>query len=472
MDFDLFVIGGGSGGVRCARVAAERGARVAVAERRFWGGTCVNVGCVPKKLMVQGAEAGSAVGDARGFGWDTRQFSHDWGAMTAAIMGEVGRLSALYRTVLKGAGVTLFEADARLASANSVVVDGRTVTAETIVLATGGHPLRPEIVGAELGATSDDVFRLRHLPRRVTILGGGYIAVEFAGIFAGLGATVDLVYRQPLPLRGFDQEIREALSEGLAASGVRLHPARTIASLAREGQALLATTNDGHEILSDFVLFATGRGASTDGLGLDALGVAVGRDGAVVVDADRRTTVGNIYAIGDVVDHVNLTPVALAHGHILAERLFGEGRRGWNFDQVPTAVFSRPPIATVGLNEDQAAHGGATDIYTTTFAPLKHRLTGRTGQRSLMKLVVDHASGRLLGAHMMGDDAPEIIQGLAVAITAGATKADLDRTIGIHPTAAEEFVTLRTVTRQVGHAAAAQPIAANAVSRDIGPARD
>jgi glutathione reductase (NADPH) len=456
MDFDLFIIGGGSGGVRCARIAAGHGARVGIAEQRFWGGTCVNVGCVPKKLMVQAADYGAATSDAIGFGWHAKRCEHDWATMNRAITAEVTRLSGLYRTMLEGAKVTVYEAHAHFVDAHTLMVGDQRITAETIVIAAGGRPVKPVLTGCELGAVSDDVFTLPEMPQRVCILGGGYIGVEFAGVFAGLGAQVDLVYRQPLPLRGFDDEIREALVETLSAEGVTLHPARTLTELRRETTGLIATFNDGHTIETDFVLYATGRRAATAGLGLEALGIHLNQEGAIVVDCDRRSSVPNIYAIGDAVDHVNLTPIAIAHGHILAEKLYGDGKRGWNFDQVPTAVFSRPPIATVGPSEIEAAKRGMVDVYVTHFTPLKHKLTGRTHHKSCMKLVVDTASQCVLGAHMIGDDAPEIIQGLAVAITAGATKADVDRTLGIHPTSAEEFVTMRTLTRQAGLANAAE----------------
>jgi glutathione reductase (NADPH) len=456
VDFDLFVIGGGSGGVRCARVAASHGARVGIAEERFWGGTCVNVGCVPKKLMVQAADYGGAVQDARGFGWQTAQCAHHWPEMIQAINAEVLRLSGIYRELLLGSKVAVFDARARFVDAHTLDVGGRRVSAEHIVIATGGHPVKPVFEGCELGSVSDDVFTLPEMPARVIILGGGYIGVEFAGVFAGLGAQVDLVYRQPLPLRGFDDEIREALAETLAAEGVTLHPTRSIAALRRGSDGLVATFNDGIEHAADFVLYATGRRAAIEGLGLEDIGVAVGADRAIVVDCDRRTSVPHVYAIGDVVDHVNLTPIALAHGHMLAEKLFGGGKRDWNFDQVPTAVFSRPPIATVGPSEMEAGRHALVDVFVTHFTPLKHRLTGRRHHRTVMKLIVEHGSGRVIGAHMMGDDAPEIIQGLAIAITAGATKTDVDRTLGIHPTSAEEFVTMRTLTRVAGLAHAAE----------------
>ena len=454
MEYDLFVIGGGSGGVRAARIAAGLGARVGIAERRFWGGTCVNIGCVPKKLMAQGAELGAALTEAGGFGWQVRGKGHDFGAMMAAIGAETQRLSGLYRGILEGAGVTMMEGSARLTGAHTVAVNGAEIGARHIFLAVGGVPVRPEFPGAALCAVSDDVFTLRDLPRRVAILGSGYIAVEFACIFAGLGAAVDLIFRQPLPLRGFDGELREALAAALPALGVRLHAGRMIASVETAGAARGVTLSDGTGMVADFVLLATGRMAAAGGLGLEAAGVALSPSGAIAVDEGLRTSVPSINAIGDAVDQVNLTPVAIAHGHVLAERLFGDGRRDWNFRDIPSAVFCSPPIATVGLTEEQAVARGETEVFVGRFTPLKHRISGRAGRQAVVKLVVDASDGRVLGAHMLGEDAPEIVQGLAVAMTAGATKRDFDRTIGIHPTAAEEFVTLRQMTRRVGRHAA------------------
>jgi glutathione reductase (NADPH) len=452
MDFDLFVIGGGSGGVRCGRIAAGHGAKVGVAEERFWGGTCVNIGCVPKKLMVQAAEYGLAAADSRGFGWATMPGSHDWPALIAAKDREINRLNSIYTRLLETAGATVFDARATFLDAHTLDVGGTRVTAQNIVIAVGGRPVRPVLAGAELGIVSDDAFYLKSLPRRIAILGGGYIAVEFAGIFAGLGAEVDLIYRQDLPLRGFDRDVRVALADSLGAHGIRLHPSSTIDQVDPEK----VTLADGRVLGTELAFFAVGRVPNTAGLGLERAGVATHGFGAVVVDAAMRTTRENIYAIGDVTDRYNLTPVATAQGHALAERLFGGGDRQWNFDEIPTAVFSIPPIATVGLTEEAAAEYGVVDIYVTNFTPMRHTMSGRAGRRSMMKLVVDQGSQRVLGAHMIGDDAPEIMQGLAVAITAGATKADFDRTIGIHPTAAEEFVTLRTRTRVAGVARAAE----------------
>jgi glutathione reductase (NADPH) len=459
-EFDLFVIGGGSAGVRCGRIAAGHGARVAVAEERFWGGTCVNVGCIPKKLMVQAGEYGAWAEDARGFGWDISKGPHDWAALIDAKDREIGRLSGIYRKLLDGGGASVFETRATFLDPHTVDVDGRRVTAERTVIATGGHPLRPAIPGAELGIVSDDVFYLPALPKRVVIVGGGYIGLEFASILHGLGAEVDLVYRQPLPLRGFDEDLRQAVAEAMDSQGIRVHAGTTIAEVtiteerANEPRrtAMLA---DGTRLECDRVFFAIGRQPNVAGLGLEQAGVALDPFGAVQVDAEMRTSQQHIYAIGDVTDRWNLTPVATAHGHALAERLFGSGPRQWDFDSVPTAVFSAPPLATAGLTEAAAAERGPVEVYIARFTPLRHHLTGR--QRwTMMKLVVDQASQRVLGVHMLGDDAPEIVQGMAVALTTGATKADFDRTIGIHPTAAEEFVTMRMRTRLAGVARAAE----------------
>ena len=448
-DFDLFVIGGGSGGVRCARIAAGHGARVAVAESTHWGGTCVNVGCVPKKLMVMAADYGMAAQDSRGFGWDTQRGTHDWAGFIAAKDREIARLNGIYVKLLTGAGCTIFDARATFIDAHSLDVGGKRVTAERIVIAVGGHPLRPDMPGCDLGIISDDAFHLKALPRRVMLIGAGYIAVEFAGIFAGLGAEVELVCRPPLPLRGFDHDLRQALAEALTAQGVKLHCGTAPCKVEREGDGYHVHLMDGAVRHTDLVFWAVGRRPNTQGLGLEAAGVETTANGAVVVDAGHQSSQPNIYAIGDVSNHMNLTPVAIAEGHILADKLFGPQQRSWNFDAVATAVFSHPPMATVGLTEEDAAARFPIDVYMTQFTPMRHTMTGRHA-RTLMKLVVEQSSQRVVGAHMLGDDAAEMMQGIAVAMNAGATKADFDRTIGIHPTAAEEWVTMRTRTRVAG----------------------
>jgi glutathione reductase (NADPH) len=455
MDFDLFVIGGGSAGVRCARIAAGHGARVGIAEERFWGGTCVNVGCVPKKLLVQAGEYGAWADDAAGFGWQIRKGPHDWTKLIAAKDREIGRLNGIYRRLLDNAGAAIFEAHATFVDPHTLDVGGKRVTAERIVIATGGHPVRLPIPGAELGIISDAAFYLPRMPERVAIIGSGYIAVEFAGIFAGLGAQVDLVYRQPLPLRGFDLDLRESLVEALGAQGIALHPGSRPLKVEADGDRRVLTFGEGHTLHTDLVFFATGRAPATQNLGLDKAGVTANDEGAVLVDQHLRTSQHNIYAMGDVTDRLNLTPVAIAEGHALADSLFGNRPRGISLQNVPTAVFSTPPIATVGLTEEQAAEQGPVDVYVSKFTPMRHTLSGRA-RNSTLKLIVDQVSQKVVGAHMLGEDAPEIMQGLAIAVVMGATKADFDRTIGIHPTAAEEFVTLRTRTRVSGIAKAAE----------------
>ena len=455
MDFDLFVIGGGSAGVRCARIAAGHGARVGVAEERFWGGTCVNVGCVPKKLLVQAGEYGGWADDAAGFGWTIKKGPHDWAKLIAAKDKEIGRLNATYRRLLDTAGANIFDARATFIDPHTLDVGGKRFTAKHIAIATGGHPERLPIPGADLGIISDAAFYLPHMPKRVAIIGSGYIAVEFAGIFASLGAQVDLVYRQPLPLRGFDHDVRESMAEALGAQGVALHPGTTPAKIEADGDQRVLTYGERHTLRTDLVFFATGRTPATHNLGLDNAGVATNDAGAVVVDQHLRTSRHHIYAMGDVTDRLNLTPVAIAEGHAIADTLFGGRPRDVSLQNVATAVFSTPPVATVGLTEEEATANGPVDVYVSKFTPMRHTLSGRA-RRSMLKLVVDQATQKVVGAHMLGEDAPEIMQGLAIAIVMGATKADFDRTIGIHPTAAEEFVTLRTRTRVAGVAKAAE----------------
>jgi glutathione reductase (NADPH) len=455
MDFDLFVIGGGSAGVRCARIAAGHGARVGIAEERFWGGTCVNVGCVPKKLLVQAGEYGAWAEDAAGFGWQITKGPHDWAKLIAAKDREIGRLNGIYRRLIDNAGASIFEARATFIDPHTLDVGGKRVTAKHIVIATGGHPVRLPIPGAELGIISDAAFYLPHMPQRVAIIGSGYIAVEFAGIFAALGAQVDLVYRQPLPLRGFDLDLRKSLAEALGAQGVALHPGCRPLKIAADGDERVLTFGEGRTLRTDLVFFATGRVPATKGLGLDKAGVTTNDAGAVAVDQHLRTSRQHIYAMGDVTDRLNLTPVAIAEGHAIADTLFGNNPRDVSLQNVPTAVFSTPPIATVGLTEEQAAERGPIDVFVSKFTPMRHTLSGRA-RSSMLKLVVDQATQKVVGAHMLGEDAPEIMQGLAIAVMMGATKADFDRTIGIHPTAAEEFVTLRTRTRVAGVAKAAE----------------
>ena len=449
-DFDLFVIGGGSGGVRSARIASGHGARVAVAEERFWGGTCVNVGCVPKKIMVNAAEYGAWAEDAAAFGWSIETHGHDWAKLAAARDSEVARLSGIYGRLLGNAGVTSFDARATFLDAHSLDVGGKRITAERIIIAVGGTASRLDIPGAELGLISDDIFTLKALPKRVAVLGAGYIAVEFACILKGLGAEVTLVHRAPLPLRGFDEDIRSAAAEALVAQGITCRAGVSPTRIEAQGAARLLHLSDGSAAEFDAVFFCTGRAPATKGLGLEKAGVAVNTAGAIMVNEDHATSQPHIFAIGDVLDRVNLTPMATAVGHALADTLYGNNPRRVSYENVPTAVFMNPPIGTVGITEEEAAKRGPADIYVTRFTPMRHTISKREGRKTLMKLVVCQRTQKILGAHMIGEDAGEMMQGIGIAVVMGATKQDFDRTIGIHPTAAEEFVTLRTRTRVVG----------------------
>ena len=449
-DFDLFVIGGGSGGVRTARIAAGHGARVGVAEERFWGGTCVNVGCVPKKIMVNAAEYGQWAEDAAGFGWNIENHGHDWARLAAARDTEVTRLSGIYGKLLTGAGVTSFDARATFLDAHTLDVGGQRVTAERIVVATGGRITKLEIPGSELGLVSDDLFTLKAMPKRVAVVGGGYIGLEFANLLRGLGAEVDVFYRGELPLRGFDGDLRTAVVEALKAQGIGMNSGILPTRITRMEDHLMVSLTSNFMREVDAVFFCTGRAPNTPGLGLEQAGVSMGPAGAILVDDEHATNVPHIFAIGDVTDKLNLTPMATAVGHALADTLFGKNPRRASYANVPTAVFTSPPIGTVGLSEEDAAKLGPTDIYLTRFTPMRHTISKREGRRSMMKLVVEQSSQRILGAHMLGEDAAEIMQGIGIAVAMGATKQDFDRTIGIHPTAAEEFVTLRTRTRVVG----------------------
>ncbi|UPY37801.1 glutathione-disulfide reductase [Sediminicoccus sp. KRV36] len=455
-DFDLFVIGGGSGGVRLARISAGHGARVAVAEERFWGGTCVNVGCVPKKIMVNAAEYGQWAEDAAAFGWKLKNHGHDWAKLAAARDAEVARLSGIYGKLLTGAGVTSFDARATFLDAHTLDVGGSRVTAERIVVATGGRISKLEIPGAEFGLVSDDLFTLKAMPRRVAVIGGGYIGLEFAGLLRGLGAEVDVFYRGELPLRGFDGDLRTAVVEAMKAQGIGMNSGVMPTRITRMQDHLMVSLTSNFMREVDAVFFCTGRVPNTAGLGLEQVGVTLGKNGAIAVDDDHATNIPHIFAIGDVTDRLNLTPMATAVGHALADTLYGNNPRRASYENVPTAVFTSPPIGTVGLSEEEAALRGPVDIYLTRFTPMRHTLSKREGRRSMMKLVVDQKTQRILGAHMLGEDAAEIMQGIGIAVVMGATKQDFDRTIGIHPTAAEEFVTLRTRTRVAGMQEAAE----------------
>jgi len=443
-DYDLFVIGAGSGGVRAARISAGYGARVAIAEEYRVGGTCVIRGCVPKKLLVYGAHFAEDLEDARNFGWTVEAKRFDWATLRDNVLSEVDRLNKAYISTLESQKVTILHGRAVLEDAHTVQIGDKTVTADKILIATGGWPTKPDIPGGELGITSNECFFLERFPERVLVVGGGYIAVEFAGIFHGLGAEVTQIYRGDRFLRGFDGDCRAFLAEEMRKKGVDLRFRADIAGIEQTGDGLAAVLKDGHAVHCDAVVFATGRAPLTRNLGLEAAGVALDGKGAITVDEGWRTSVPNIFAIGDVTDRLNLTPVAIAEGHALADALFNPSGRSVSYENVPTCVFSQPNLGTVGLAEEDAAkRHGAVDIYRATFRPMKHTLSGRDEQ-TMMKLVVDRASQKVVGLHIVGPDAGEIVQGFAVAIKMGATKKDFDATIGIHPTAAEELVTMRT----------------------------
>lgn len=442
-DFDLITIGAGSGGVAASRKAGALGARVAICESRRVGGTCVLRGCVPKKLLVYGAHVRDVIEDAAGFGWTIGDAQLDWGRLIAAKDRELTRLSDIYVRMLRDAGVQLFEGFARVVDPHTVDVGGRTITAKHILVATGGRPVRPDIPGVDLGVTSDEALDLPRLPARALIIGGGYIAVEFAGIFRAAGVDTTVAVRGDNVLRGFDCDVRSSLAEELRKRGIRLLCETAVRSVERSGDGLSVRLGGGEMIDTDLVMFATGRAPNSAGLGLEEVGVRLDARGAIEVDAHARTAVPSIFAVGDVTDRINLTPVAIAEGRALVETLFRDNPTAMDHDDVPSAVFSYPPVGTVGLTEAAArARFGAVDVYRARFRPMKHTLSGRD-ERTMMKLVVDRASQRVLGAHMVGADAPEIIQGIAIAIKCGATKAQFDATVGIHPTAAEEFVTMR-----------------------------
>ncbi len=443
-DYDLFVIGAGSGGVRAARMAAATGARVAVAEERYLGGTCVNVGCVPKKLFVYAAEFSHAFRDAAGFGWSLEGIRFHWPTLRDNKTREIERLNGVYARLLDNAGVQRLEGTGTLTGPHSVRVGDCDYTAANILIATGGWPHVPEFPGREHVITSNEAFYLEQFPRRVLVVGGGYIAVEFAGIFNGLGAETHLSYRGPLFLRGFDQDLREGLASQMAGQGVKLHFETEVRGVVRNGDGSLTVHfAAGDPIIVDTVMYATGRRPNTTGLGLETTGVVLADNGAIQVDERFRTAEPSILALGDVIDRVQLTPVAIAEAMVLVDNLFKGGDQTMDYRDIPTAVFSQPTIGTVGLSEEEARQSYPDiRVFRTDFRPMKQTLAGGD-DRILMKLVVDGASDRVLGCHMLGEGAGEIIQGLAVAIKAGATKADFDRTVGIHPTAAEEFVTLR-----------------------------
>jgi glutathione reductase (NADPH) len=445
--YDLFVIGAGSGGVRASRMSAQHGGRVAIAEDLYLGGTCVNVGCVPKKLLVYASHFSELFRDAGGFGWDVATPLFDWPTLIANKDREIQRLNGVYGRLLEQAGVQLYRGRATLLDAHTVSIDGQAVTARNILLATGGWPWVPDIPGRELAITSNEFFHLPELPQRVVVVGGGYIAVEFAGVLNGMGAETQLVYRGDLFLREFDREMRLQLADEMQKKGVALRFNQTIRSIARHGDELSVDLNDGTVINCDCVLYATGRRPRVSELGLAGVGVRCTEQGYIDVNEFFQTSVPNIYAIGDVIGGIELTPMALAQGMAVAKTLFRGEPSTVDRELVPTAIFSQPNLASVGYSEEDAqAMFPDISVFTARFTQLKHTLAGNP-EKTLMKLIVDRATDRVVGAHMLGPDAGEIIQGLAVAMKAGATKADFDATLGIHPTAAEEFVTMRAPTR-------------------------
>ena len=464
-DFDLFVIGGGSGGVRAARMSAARGARVAMAEAGgtgMLGGTCVNIGCIPKKLYSYAAHFAESFEESHGFGWEGAAPTLNWDTLKVNRRKELSRLNGIYLNMLNGAGVKVINGFARLMDAHTVEVDGQRHTAKSILIATGGTPSVPHFKGREHVVTSNEMFDLDPFPKRLLVVGGGYIACEFASIFNGLGAKVTQLYRGELVLRGFDDEVRAFLSAEMVKAGVNLRLGCDVVSVSRADDGMHVTINSGEVIVADTVLYATGRIPNVSGMGLQALGIAQGKDGAIAVNDDYQTNVPSVFALGDVTARVQLTPVALGEAMVLVDCLFGpqagKSKRSMSYHFIPTAVFTHPNIGTVGFSEGEARKEFAdVTVYRSEFKALKHTLSGST-ERTLMKLIVQDQTDRVVGLHMVGADAGEIVQGFAVAMKAGATKAMFDSTVGIHPTAAEEFVTMREPVVRVVPTTDAVPI--------------
>jgi len=444
-DYDYFVIGAGSGGVRSARIAATHGAKTGIAEKAHLGGTCVNIGCVPKKLFAYGADFGPSFEDARGYGWRADNVSFDWQTLRGNKDTEIARLNGIYKNILDNAGVDLIDGHACLLDPHTVQIGDQKITADKILIATGATPRRPTVPGGDLFKISDDMFYLDELPQKAVIVGGGYIAVEFAHILHGIGVEVDLLYRGSMFLRSFDDDLSLTLADEMRKSGINLHFHCDIESAGEKDDKILVHCTTGGTIECDLALAAIGRIPNADNLGLDAAGIDLCPEGTIEVNKHHQTSTPNIYAIGDVTNTPNLTPVALREGHWLADHLFGSHNpQPIDYTCIPTAIFSHPPIGTVGLSEEQAkVKDYDFDVYKTTFKPMVHTLSGRD-EKTMMKLIVDKKTDKVIGLHMIGRDTPEMLQGFAVAMNAGATKADFDRTIAIHPTAAEELVTMRT----------------------------
>ena len=442
-DYDLFVIGGGSGGVRAARIAAEAGARVGLAEEYRMGGTCVIRGCVPKKLMVYASAYCDILEDAPGYGWDVGKPSFDWTKFLGAKDREIDRLEGIYRKNLAHAGVEALDGRATVAGPHEVAMEGRTISAKHILVATGGAPFKPDVPGIEHAITSNEVFHLEERPRRIAIVGGGYIASEFACIFSGMGSVVHQLYRGEQILRGFDGDVRDHVAEEMRKRGIDLRVGADVTDIAKTEDGLRLTVTDGGTCLVDQVLYATGRRPNTEGLGLEAAGVHMKPNGAVEVDQWSQTNIPSIYAVGDVTDRIALTPVAIREGHAFADTVFGGKPWSADHESVASAVFTQPEVGTVGLSEEDARTSYDVEIYRSQFRAMVHILPNRN-ERMLMKLVVDKASRRVLGVHIVGHAAGEMIQMVAIAVKMGATKEQFDATVAVHPTAAEELVTMRT----------------------------
>ncbi|MDB9538382.1 glutathione-disulfide reductase [Anabaenopsis sp. FSS-46] len=448
-DFDLFVIGAGSGGIATARRAAEYGAKVGVAEFDRLGGTCVNRGCVPKKLMVYASHFPELFAEAQGYGWSAVESSLDWEKMITAVNNEVTRLNGIYQKMLDNSQVELWEGYATFIDAHTIQVGERQVTADKVLIAVGGYPIKPDIPGIEHAITSDDIFHLQEKPQRIVILGGGYIGSEFACILNGMGSEVTQIIRHDKILRGFDEDLRNEIQEGMGKHGIQILPNSQLTAIEKTPEGINVKIRRGDEeeetVVVDVVsLAATGRKPNTQKLGLENTQVQLDSKGAIIVDQYSQTTEENIYAVGDCTDNINLTPVAINEGRAFADTVFGNKCRRMSYENVPTAIFTTPEAATVGLTEAQARakYGNAIKVYRSRFRPMYYTLAGKD-EKTMMKLVVDQSNNKVLGAHMVGNSAAEIIQGVAIALKMGATKADFDATVGIHPTSAEEFVTMR-----------------------------
>ena len=449
-DYDLFVLGAGSGGVRAARVAAALGAKVAIAEERYLGGTCVNVGCVPKKLFVYASHFADEFREAAGFGWQVGERTFDWSVLLANKNREIQRLNGIYADLLEKSGAERFDGRAVITGKNEVAINRKRITAERLLVATGGWPHIPEIPGRDHVISSNEAFFLERLPARAVVVGGGYIAVEFACIFNGLGVDTTLLYRGELFLRGFDRECRAFLAQEMKKKGVTLRFNTKVSRIEKHNGRLAADLGPAGTLETDLILYATGRRPNTQGLGLEAAGVRLNDKGAVLVNEQWQSSAPSIYAIGDVTDRMNLTPVATAEGTALARNLYNGEARRVDYRDIPTCIFSQPQLGSVGLTEEQArAQFQHVEVYKSGFTHLKHTLSG-SDEKTLMKLIVDKETDRVVGAHLVGADAGEIAQGLGIALKAGATKAVFDATIGIHPTAAEELVTMREPAVETG----------------------